>query len=84
MRRGHFRLPDPEPDPRETQVVRDPDEVLLPPRPVLDAGLKRFQELAGLHWPKAGGSITFDMHNISQLMMVLGLTYMAMKEADRS
>jgi hypothetical protein len=82
MRRGQFRLPDPDPDPLETKVVDDPEDVLLPSRPVLDAGMQKFAELAALHWPKSGGSISFDVKDQPRLMMTLGLVFLAMKQAE--
>jgi hypothetical protein len=83
MRKGPLRIPDAE----EEQPALDPGEpatVELPPRHVLDAGIARFGEMMRLHWPsrESGVSKAFDVTNERQLRMALGLTYMAMRDAD--
>jgi len=82
MRRGQFRLPDPDPDPLETKVVDDPEDVLLPSRPVLDAGMQKFAELVKLHWPHRDGHVAFDIKDQSRLMMTLGLCYLTMRQEE--
>lgn len=62
----------------------EPDEVNLPPRVVLDAGVAKFAELAKLHWPSKedGFKLTsFDFKNAQQIRMTLGLVYLAMLDA---
>ena len=83
MRRGPIHIPDPEPTPEETQAVLDPAVVMLPARPVIDAGTRKFEELLRLHWPWKGGAVAFDVRDRARLMMTLGLVYMAMRQADR-
>jgi hypothetical protein len=84
-RAGPFTIPDPLPEVsgRRLQAL-DPEPVLLPPRPILDAGYRKFNELARQCWPnaKCDGLISFDPKNPQQLMYVLGLVYMAMRDAD--
>lgn len=81
---GPFRIPDLVVLENPRLQALDPEPVTLPPRPVLGAGLKKFQELAKLCWPNAAcdGLVTFDVNNQQQLVYVLGLVYMAMKGAD--
>lgn len=66
------------------------DDITLPPKAVLDAGVAKFREYAGLHWPAGrvvGGDdlklASFDHRNPYQLRVTLAMVYMAMKEADR-
>ena len=61
-----------------------PTAVDLPQPAVLDAGVKKFFEMANLYWPSKGGVITFDPKNRPQLRMALGLVYMAMQEVDNA
>lgn len=81
-RRGPVRVPDLEDDPRREHVDDTPTEVVLPPPPVIDAGVKKFYELANLHWPKKDQSISFDMRNQQMLRVVLGMVYTAMRARD--
>jgi len=85
MRRPPIRMPDREEDlPREV-YEEAPSEIILPPPPVIDAGAAKFQELAKLHWPSQEGGFKltgFDMRNDRQLRIMLGLVYMAMREAE--
>jgi hypothetical protein len=62
-----------------------PDDILLPPPAVIEAGLRKFLEMAALHWPHQQGGFkltSFDIRNDRQLRMTLGLAYMAMKEEE--
>ena len=83
-KRGPIRIPtDDEIFEREPVDDTDPPEVVLPSTTVIDAGLKRFRELAALHWPQKGGtSVSFNVSNAMQMRMVLGLVYMAMRTVD--
>jgi hypothetical protein len=83
MRKGPLLIPDSEDDPA-TPAFGEPEPVVLPPRAVIDAGVAKFQEMLRLHWParESGVSRAFDVTNERQLRMALGLTYMAMREAD--
>jgi hypothetical protein len=83
MRKGPLTIPDAEEE-TVAAVPGEPDAVLLPPKHVVDAGIAEFMRLARLHWParESGVSIAFDLKNERQLFYTLGLTYMAMREAD--
>ncbi|HEY2105075.1 MAG TPA: hypothetical protein VGH29_04790 [Candidatus Binataceae bacterium] len=83
MARDPIRLPPVEDEP----ALPDPGEpatVELPPRHVIDAGVVKFMQMLRLHWPgrEGGVSKSFDVTNERQLRMALGLTYMAMREAE--
>ena len=81
---GPVRIPDPQPQKRKHRFKpKDPEDVILPPRQVLEAGLAKFKEMAGLHWPSKDGSYAFDVKNAGQMMITLGLVYMSMKDAER-
>jgi hypothetical protein len=82
-KRGTVRIPDLEDEPEREAVDETPSEVVLPAPWVLDAGIKKFYELANLHWPKKDQSVSFDMRNEKQLRITLGLVYAAMRQQDR-
>jgi hypothetical protein len=84
-RKGPIRIPDAEAEPGPPDLG-EPVTVELPSRHVLDAGVTKFYEMLRLHWPgrEAGISKAFDITNERQLRMALGLTYMAMCDADAS
>jgi len=66
------------------------DTVVLPAQKVLDVGVAKFREYAGLHWP-AGRAVggddlklaSFDHRNPYQLRVTLAMVYMAMREVDQ-
>jgi hypothetical protein len=87
MKRGPIRVP--QDDPSSPYAKFDdndkPEEVTLPPGTVIDVGVAKFLEMAGLHWPNQEGGFkltSFDIRNDRQLRMTLGLVYIAMLEAD--
>lgn len=64
----------------------EPDDVVLPPPDIIEAGVKKFQELANLHWPSGKDgyqSISFDSRNLHMLRITIGLVYMAMNDRAR-
>lgn len=82
-RRGPIRIPDDHDLRDEPQTVRDdiPNEVKLPDKRIIDAGMAKFLEMARLHWPNAEGgfkTVSFDIRNDRQLRMTLALAFMAM------
>jgi hypothetical protein len=78
------------PEDAAAEVHESPAEITtLPDKAVLDAGVRKFMEYAGLHWPatvKIEGAdfklTSFDYKNDYHLRVTLGMVYMAMKNAD--
>lgn len=82
-RRGPIKIPDDLFE--EPKEVRDdiPNEVRLPDKRIIDAGMAKFLEMARLHWPNAEGgfkTVSFDIRNDRQLRMTLALAFMAMMQ----
>lgn len=85
-KRGPITVPDFDPE----EASRGPappatQDVILPCKPVLDAGVEKFTELARLHWPSQDGGFkltSFDMTNDRMLRITLGLVYQAMRRED--
>lgn len=79
---------DPDPAKIEDSVA---DTIELPSVAVVDAGMKKFREYANLHWP-AGRVIgtgelklaSFDHRNDEMLKVALAMTFIAMRDAERS
>lgn len=59
-----------------------PTAVDLPPKYVIDAGVRKFIEMAKLYWPSKGGVVAFDTKNSAQLSLAMGMVYLAMREAE--
>lgn len=79
--RKMIEVPKFQPDDRVEHADMVPTAIDLPRTEILDAGVKKFLEMANLYWPGKGGVITFDPKNKAQLRMTLGLVYYAMREA---
>jgi hypothetical protein len=70
---------------------RGPTEIFqeMPEPAVLDAGVEKFREYAGRHWPRAmkDGSFkleSFDTRDNEHLRITIAVVYLAMKEADQA
>lgn len=84
-RKGPIRLPNLTAEEENRVEIRE-TTIDLPPWPVIDAGIAKFEEMAKLHWPAPEGGfklVSFDIRNNQQLRMTLGLVYMAMRKMDK-
>lgn len=81
-----------EDDPVTEAVMVDspPEQVVLPRREVLDAGVKKFLEYASLHWPAQRTPegdfklAPFDHRNNYHLRVTLGMVFNEMRRVDET
>ncbi len=90
MRRDPIKVTLPPEDPVAQSVVVPVEDVRLPDKAIIDAGVAKFLEYANLHWPLGRPTadekfklISFDYRNDYHLRVTLGMVYLAMMKAAR-